>query len=124
MKIWFRRLLLIIMMATMMICVGCNGSSDAELAADYASPREAIQAHQSGVDVTGKTVLVTAAMDETAGLIYYKPDTQIGANVYVAYIIPEGKTAPAVLEGDQVVVPISMIDDHLEKGIYIYSEVE
>lgn len=132
---------MILMLAMSLMCVGCGKDDEEEDAADYSSPREAIEAYQSGEDIIGKTVEVTATMDSAAGLIYVYADTKVDANIYVTLISEEAASGEILTMGaenvdyegsgildvkmdDTVTVKIDSIDDHLKYSIYIFGTLE
>ena len=117
-----KKLLLIALMTFLLTLTAC-GTDTTPVSADYSSPREAIQAYQSGTDIVGKTIKVVAAHDSYAGIIFDNPDTQVGANVYVTIITNDENRdgVLAIKEGETIVVTVDMIDDHLKYSIYIYA---
>ena len=71
-----------LLLVTVILCImiPLTGCSDG---ADYSSPNAVIKAADSGVNVIGKTVKVTATTDVTLGYFYTKTDMSVGANVAV-----------------------------------------
>ena len=110
-------LLSLAMMFSLMAC------GKPEVVADYASVQDAISAQRSGTDLTGKTIRIDMNQDSVAGIIYYKPDLSVNANVIVT-IITDDSNRDEVLglkQGDTVVVKVDTYDDHLKYSIYIYA---
>ena len=98
--------------------------------ADYASPHEAIVAHNAGVNVVGRTMKVTADKDVTLGFIYTQTDLEIGANVGVGIYTDKNalhldKDYTGIHKGQTVVVKIVDYDDHLTYSInFLVTPVE
>ena len=59
-------LLSLIIVLTM---VACGSSTDSDVAADYGSVQNAVNAAQNGEKLEGKTVKVVASQDSAAGMI-------------------------------------------------------
>ena len=93
------------------------------IAADYDNVQDAIRAERSGADLTGKTIRIDMNQDSTAGIIYYKADLSVNANIYVT-IITNDSNRNEVLglkKGDTVVVKVDTYDNHLKNSIYVYA---
>lgn len=90
--------------------------------ADYASPHDAIVAQQSGINIIGKTMKVTADKDVTMGFIYTQTDISVGANVGVGIYTDSNalhldQNYTGIHKGQTVVVKIVDYDDHLKTSI-------
>ena len=90
--------------------------------ADYASPHDAIVAQQSGENIIGKTMKVTADKDVTLGFIYTQTDLSVGANVGVGIyteknILHLDQDYTGIHKGQTVIVKIVDYDDHLKTSI-------
>ena len=101
-------------------CTGCGNK------VDYASPIKAVEAHNNGTNIVGKTVSVTATMDYASignnmgGVIYMQTSMSLGANIYVC---PNGSTGVGIKEGKTVTFKITNVDDHLKYSIYLEGDV-
>ena len=113
-------LLSLIIVLTM---VACGSSTDSDVAADYGSVQNAVNAAQNGEKLEGKTVKVVASQDSAAGMIYNVSDASVGANVYVLLMGKEsnGSEAMDVKEGDTVVITVDSYDDKQTNYIYFYA---
>ena len=110
-------LLSIAMMFSLMAC------GKPEVIADYASVQDAISAERLGTDLTGKTIRVDMNQDSAAGIIYFKPDLNVNANIYVTIITNDNNRAEVLglKQGDTVVVKVDSYDNHLKNSIYVYA---
>lgn len=132
---------MIFILAMSFMSIGCGEDDVEEAAADYSSPHKAIEAHQSGEDIIGKTVEVKATMDSAAGLIYVYADTKVNANIYVTLITEESASGEILTTGaenvdfegsgildvkmdDTVTVKIDSVDDHLKYSVYIFGTLK
>lgn len=119
-----KKFLIIILSVIIILTLVACGSKESSKA-DYDSVRDAVLAHKNGEDITGKTVTVTATMDADNLVIYFMPDTKVGANLYVTLLSNDNKDdlqkIENIKEGDTVDVKIGYIDDHLEKSIYLFA---
>ena len=125
MKRTISTLLAVIMLFALLIpATGCTGK------ADYASPHDAIVAQQSGENIIGKTMRVTADKDVTLGFIYTQTDIAVGANVGVGIytddnILHLDKNYTGIHKGQTVLVKIVDYDDHLKTSInFLVTPVE
>lgn len=123
-KILGKWTVLLLTIGMMLCCAGCGG--DTKNVADYNSPQSAIEAYQSGTDIMGKTMSVTASMDSSAGVIYFEPVVSLNANVYVVLITEDADDLESetgdILKGDTVTVQIDGIDNHLKNSIYLFGK--
>ena len=108
-----------------MLLVSCGSSTPAEptVTADYDSVHDAAMAHRDGANIVGKTVKVKVE-ENSAGVIYFKPDTEVNANLYMTIITNDNNRDEvlSIKEGDTVVVTIDSVDDHLEYSIYMFAK--
>lgn len=74
---------------SILLCILTGCAANSELTADYDSPSAVATAFDNGEAVEGKTILVTATMDATGGLIYFAPDLKNTANISVLLVIDD-----------------------------------
>ncbi len=82
--------------------------------ANYESPIAAIEAYQNGENIVGKTVAVTATMDYAAllngtGMIY----SHVSSAPSQIMVCPNETNASGVHKGDEVIVRVSNVDNHI-----------
>ena len=112
--------LAVILLFTMGFAVtGCGSKTD------YDSPVKAVEAHQSGTNIVGKTVKVTATMDYTAirgagGVIYFQTSPSTFTNIYVC---PNEGSRTDIKKDQTVTFKITNVDDHLVSSIYLEGEI-
>ena len=121
-----RKLLILLCMCFLsMLLVSCGSSAPDEpiVTADYDSVHDAAMAHRDGVNIVGKTVKVKVE-ENSAGVIYFMPDTEVNANLYMTIITKDNNRDEvlAIKEGDTVVVTVDSVDDHLEYSIYMFAK--
>jgi hypothetical protein len=90
-------------------------------ALDYSSPNAVIKAADSGVNVIGKTVKVTATTDVTLGYFYTKTDMSVGANVAVGVYSEDSILAldmdyTGIKKGQTVIGTIKYYDSELSSS--------
>ena len=111
----------VLLVAVMLFAILITGTGCMSKA-DYASPHDAIVAQQSGKNIIGKTMKVTADKDVTLGFIYTQTDISVGANVGVGIytdknILHLDQDYTGIHKGRTVVVKIVDYDDHLKTSI-------
>lgn len=111
----------VLLVAVMLFAILITGTGCMSKA-DYASPHDAIVAQQSGKNIIGKTMKVTADKDVTLGFIYTQTDISVGANVGVGIytdknILHLDQDYTGIHKGQTVVVKIVDYDDHLKTSI-------
>ena len=118
-------LLCICILSIVLVSCGSSASETSETAvtADYDSVHDAALAHRNGENLVGKTVKVEVA-ENSAGVIYYGPDKEVNANLYMTIITDDNNREEVlgIKEGDTVVVTIDSVDDHLEYSIYLFAK--
>lgn len=107
-----------LILVTVMLCIMIPLTGCSDGAADYSSPNAVIKAADSGVNVIGKTVKVTATTDVTLGYFYSKSDMSVGANVAVGVysdksIIGLDMEYEGIKKGQTVIGTIEYYDDEL-----------
>ena len=98
-------LTIVIIFSFAVMSTGCGGTK-----ADYENPIKAIEAFDSGENIVGKTVAVTASMDYTSmggvSMIYSYASTR----PMEIMVCPTGGSGSDVKNGDTVVFRISSVD--------------
>ena len=118
-----------IILATVMLCLMLIPVTGCGPKADYASPHDAIVAADSGTNVIGKTVQVTASQDVTLGYFYTGTDIGLGVNVGVGVYkpnsaIPLDNRASGINKGQTLICTIKEYNDHLETSRILLVEVK
>ena len=119
-----------VLIVTVMLLVFLIPATGCMKKADYASPHDAIVAQQSGKNIIGKTMRVTADKDVTLGFIYTQTDIIVGANVGVGIytdsnLLHLDQNYTGIHKGQTVVVKIVDYDDHLKTSInFLVTPVE
>ena len=120
-----KKLLIVLCMCVLSLLLVSCGSSDSKptVTADYDSVHDAALAHRNGENIVGKTVKVEVT-ENSAGVIYYGPDKEANANLYMTIIADDNNREEVlgIKEGDTVVVTIDSVDDHLEYSIYLFAK--
>ena len=116
-------LLCICILSIVLVSCGSSASDEPAVTADYDSVHDAALAHRNGENIVGKTVKVEVA-ENSAGVIYYGPDKEVNANLYMTIITDDNNREEVlgIKEGDTVVVTIDSVDDHLEYSIYLFAK--
>ena len=120
-----RKLFIVLCICVLSLFLVSCGSSDSKptVTADYDSVHDAALAHRNGENIVGKTVKVEVA-ENSAGVIYYGPDKEVNANLYMTIIADDNNREEVlgIKEGDTVVATIDSVDDHLEFSIYMFAK--
>lgn len=116
-------LLGICILSIVLVSCGSSASDEPAVTADYDSVRDAALAHRNGENIVGKTVKVEVS-ENAAGVIFFAPDTQVNANLYLTIITNDNNREEVlgIKEGDTVVATIDSVDDHLEFSIYMFAK--
>lgn len=118
------RISIMVLLLVALLMAACGKTAAEEVTANYGSVREALLDHRAGTDIVGKTIQVVATSDSAAGVIYYAPDTQVRANVYVTIITNDVNRAEVlgIKKGEKVIVTVDSVDDHLGMSIYVFAK--
>lgn len=121
----FKKSVLLICFIILLCCASsCGKAAEIEVNADYSSVKEAALAYKDGAKLDGKTVRIDASQDSAGGIIYFLPDMDVNANIYVTIIADESNKDEVlgIKQGDIVVVTVDSVDNHLENSFYLFAK--